>query len=431
MSELPFHPLANIFPLMDGSDFRELVEDIRSHGLREPVVIHEGAVLDGRNRQRACAAAQVPIRYEPFSGSDPVAFVISMNLRRRHLNESQRAMVAQKLANLAHGQRADLAGREANLPLLPSANTTFPVTTSEAAELLNVSERSVRSARAVAEHGIPELNQKVERDEVSVSAAAEIATLPKDEQKEIVARGEKEIIAKANAIKREKKAAAQAEREADIRQAAASVPAAAERYDLRHAEFTEAEQLGVGSVDIIVTDPPYPGEYLHVFSGLSQVAARTLKPGGVALVMVGQTYLTEIIRRLDEHLDYHWTLAYLTPGGQAVQQFQRKVNAFWKPVLVYTNGEYIGDWFADVSRSDTNDNDKDHHHWGQSVSGMRDLMKRFVRPGQTVLDPFLGGGTTAVVALELGAYFIGYDIDPKAIDATKARIGGIHASLVA
>ena len=221
MSELPFHPLANIFPLMDGSDFRELVEDIRSHGLREPVVIHEGAVLDGRNRQRACAAAQVPIRYEPFSGSDPVAFVISMNLRRRHLNESQRAMVAQKLANLAHGQRADLAGREANLPLLPSANTTFPVTTSEAAELLNVSERSVRSARAVAEHGIPELNQKVERDEVSVSAAAEIATLPKDEQKEIVARGEKEIIAKANAIKREKKAAAQAEREADIRQAAA------------------------------------------------------------------------------------------------------------------------------------------------------------------------------------------------------------------
>lgn len=77
-------------------------------------------------------------------------------------------------------------------------------------------------------------------------------------------------------------------------------------------------------------------------------------------------------------------------------------------------------------RSDVNDNDKEHHHWGQSVSGMRDLMQRFVRPADIVCDPFLGGGTTAVVALELGADFLGFDVDPAALLATRARFADME-----
>ena len=73
------------------------------------------------------------------------------------------------------------------------------------------------------------------------------------------------------------------------------------------------------------------------------------------------------------HLRYHWLLAYLTPGGQAVQVFQRKVNTFFKPILMFTKGEFAGEWFGDVCRSAPNDNDKDHHRWGQSVSGMDDI----------------------------------------------------------
>lgn len=97
------HPLADAFPLIDGPLFDELVASIRANGLRHPIVLLNGEILDGRNRYLACEAAGVEPRFEDFTGNDPLAFVIDENLTRRHLNESQRAMVAAKLANMPRG----------------------------------------------------------------------------------------------------------------------------------------------------------------------------------------------------------------------------------------------------------------------------------------------------------------------------------------
>jgi N6-adenosine-specific RNA methylase IME4/ParB-like chromosome segregation protein Spo0J len=182
----PFHALANVFPLIEGVEFDELVASILANGLREPIILFQGSILDGRNRQRACHAAGVEPRYELFNGDDPAAFVIDANLRRQHLDESQRAMVAARLANLRNGQRADLVE---GLPI------------GRAAQLLNVGERSVARAREVADHGVPSLVHAVDGGEVSVSAAADVATLPKVEQQEIVARGEREILRAARTIR--------------------------------------------------------------------------------------------------------------------------------------------------------------------------------------------------------------------------------------
>jgi ParB-like chromosome segregation protein Spo0J len=175
---LEFHPLADLFPLMEGAEFDDLVADIKANGLHEPIVVYEEKVLDGRNRYRACVEAAVQPRFTAYTGDNPIAFVISLNLKRRHLNESQRAMVAAKLATLAHGQRQ--TGQLAAVP-----------TQDEAAALLNVGDRSVRRAVEVRDRGADALISAVERGEISVSAAADVSALPKEKQDEIVARGKR------------------------------------------------------------------------------------------------------------------------------------------------------------------------------------------------------------------------------------------------
>ena len=88
---MKFHEIADLFPLIDGDEFQLLCDDIKKEGLNHPVILLDDEILDGRNRYRACVEVDVEPRYEQFKGDDPLAFVLSENLHRRHLTASQRA----------------------------------------------------------------------------------------------------------------------------------------------------------------------------------------------------------------------------------------------------------------------------------------------------------------------------------------------------
>lgn len=87
---LDFHPLASMFPLMEGDDYTALVEDIAQHGQREAIWLYDGMILDGRNRYRACVELGLVPDTQTYTGDDPRAFVVSLNLHRRHLTREQR-----------------------------------------------------------------------------------------------------------------------------------------------------------------------------------------------------------------------------------------------------------------------------------------------------------------------------------------------------
>ena len=99
-NELGFHPFAEIFPLAEGDELEALVASIRNGGVREPITLYEGKILDGRNRYRAArttniSVPQIPSReFDPNKHGDPVRFVWDENLNRRHLNETQRGFAA-------------------------------------------------------------------------------------------------------------------------------------------------------------------------------------------------------------------------------------------------------------------------------------------------------------------------------------------------
>jgi len=197
---------------------------------------------------------------------------------------------------------------------------------------------------------------------------------------------------------------------------------------LLHGDFRKAD-IEDNSIDLIVTDPPYPKEYLPLYRDLAVFAARVLKPGGSLVAMAGQSYLPEIFELMKvDGLQYNWTISYLTPGGQAPQLWQRKVITFWKPVLWYTKGKNER-WVGDVVKSAVNDNDKRFHFWGQSESGMGNLISKVSSVGDIILDPFMGGGTTGLVSLQLHRKFIGIEIEGNSFQNAKERINDLMIGL--
>ena len=170
------HPVADLFPLMDDQAFKELTDDIKQNGLRSPIIIHEGALLDGRNRKRVCDLIGIKPVYkdwEPKSeGDTPLKFILSTNLVRRHLTESQRAMIAADLANMPkYKHKAD-----------GSIDTSAQISQADAANRMNVSKSSVKRAAKVKKKS-PELAERVREGKVPVSKAERIAKAPEDVQR--------------------------------------------------------------------------------------------------------------------------------------------------------------------------------------------------------------------------------------------------------
>jgi hypothetical protein len=209
---------------------------------------------------------------------------------------------------------------------------------------------------------------------------------------------------------------AKAQRERTAKAAAAILPPTC---DLRLGDFRVVlADIPDGSVDVVLTDPPYPGEFLPLWDDLGAFAARVLRPGGLLVAMSGQTHLPAVFGLLSQHLPYHWTIAFFM-GGAANVVHARNVQTMWKPVLVYGSTTRR---LHDVARSDKAD--KEHHGWGQSEVGMADLLRLVADPGQIICDPFVGGGTTAVVALDLGCTFIGAEVDRDAYETALVRVAG-------
>jgi hypothetical protein len=138
---MEYSPYAEIFPMLGEVELAELAEDIQANGLREPIVLDGDRILDGRNRLEACRLAGVEPRFDHYNGDDPLGYVISLNLHRRHLNESQRSMVAANIATMTRGDNQ-------HAPIEATSQ-------GEAARLLNVSRSAVQRAHQVRAKGAP------------------------------------------------------------------------------------------------------------------------------------------------------------------------------------------------------------------------------------------------------------------------------------
>lgn len=222
----PTHPAADLFPLLSNIELNELVDDIREHGQIHPIVLHEGKILDGRNRWKACDVLRIDpltVEWEPrHEGDTPLDFVESVNLRRRDLTPENRSIIVQQIDGLRTKERGrerqklggESAGKgrpkvEANLP---QANDRSPQSRDELATKAGVSPRTQEHAKRVVDTEIPELVEAVKSGAASISAASEIASLSADRIKQIIA--EDRVAEEAAEIRRSKRGPKERAREA-------------------------------------------------------------------------------------------------------------------------------------------------------------------------------------------------------------------------
>jgi len=175
-----------------------------------------------------------------------------------------------------------------------------------------------------------------------------------------------------------------------------------------------------GSVAVVVTDPDWRWHQAE-WAELGAFCKRILRPGGVLVVYPGPLHLDEAVCGIRQHLNHFWTGALPYRGRRPIFR-SLNVEIGWTPLLFFAKGEYEprGQPLCDSLPSPS---EKVWHPWQKPLPHVRYYVEYFTGgPDDLVVDPCLGGGTTAVAALQLGRRFIGCDVDPEAVERTRARL---------
>ena len=192
--EYEFHEAANIFPL-DEEHLDELAADIKAHGLQVPIELLDGLIIDGRRRYLACGRVKVEPEFRNVKTDDPVSYVLSLNLQRRHLTTSQAARCAMRAEDIR--KRLGAAAKQRSLANLKKGSVSPDVpncarreeegkSRDKLASMFGVSHQSVSRAKQIEADGIPELGKAVDDGLISVNRASHIATQDEDLQKELL-----------------------------------------------------------------------------------------------------------------------------------------------------------------------------------------------------------------------------------------------------
>lgn len=180
--------------------------------------------------------------------------------------------------------------------------------------------------------------------------------------------------------------------------------------------------LDAASVDMVFTDPPYLREFIPLYGVLSREAARVCKPSAFVYAYAGSEHLPDYVRQMTSHLSWYW-LFNIKHNGGAPRVWSKRLMVTSKPVVVCTNGPVNQNdlrWSACDCASPTRS--KEWHEWGQSPGFAFQQIELRTRPGDLILDPFAGGGTTLRVAKDTGRQAIGIEVEEEQCELITRRM---------
>jgi N6-adenosine-specific RNA methylase IME4/ParB-like chromosome segregation protein Spo0J len=303
----PVHPAAALFPMLPDDELKALADDIKTNGLQQPCVMFGAQLLDGRNRWRACEIAGVEPRVRDWSGTDEQAwaFAISINVKRRHLDESQRAMIAARIATMRAGRPKE----NSPIGLIP--------TQEQAAEMLSVGVSSIKRAKEVLEKADEKLIEAVEAGKVKVSTAAILSRTDKETQRRIAEQDDaQQAVAVAREIRIQKAQEIEVIRD-------------------RTLNTVRLEDAIKGKFQVIYADPPW--QYSNTgFDGSAEGQYPTMATDDICAMPVGERAATNSVLLM-------WATWPLLKDALRVMEawgFEYKTGAPWKK-NVHVGGFYF------------------------------------------------------------------------------------------
>ena len=389
----------DLIPPLTKEEFKQLENNCMSEGIREKILTWNGFIIDGHNRYEIATRWDLDFETENkhFESEEAVKeWMILNQFGRRNLSNYQRSVLALELEDVFKEKAKDnlkLSGGRGVKGKQISAEVKPIETRKELSKVASVSHDTIAKVKKIQEKAPEEVKEKLRTGEVSINAAYKEI---KKEEKKAEKENERDRLAE---IGKNKKI----------------------EIDFRLGDFEEVfKDIPDGSIDCIITDPPYPKEFIEVWSKLSRFAKRVLKPNGYCISYSGQMHLPEVMKRMGENLDYYWSFALMHTGSRQLIN-GRSLFCGWKPILIYQNGfSKLKTPFDDFING--SGMEKKHHNWQQSEMELKHLIDNFTVEGDTILEPFAGSGTTILAALKNNRNVIGAEINEKSFNIAKQRI---------
>jgi ParB-like chromosome segregation protein Spo0J len=411
---------AKLAPDLSELEFKSLKESIKINGLHYAIAVNkDNVLLDGHHRYKACQELGIEPRIEVKDFANPLdekLFVIEMATHRRHLNDFQKAELGVKRESLLKeiAKQNSLANLKKGDSLPTSSNEPLGAVAVNVAKSVNLSPATYKRAKYIIENGSEQQKQKLREGKARIHTEYKFATHVQKRS---------EMIAEAKSSKVLDEFFKDNPDQNQIKLLLG---------DLRE----EAKQIPDNSVDLIFTDPPYETADLPLYAELAKLALRVLKPGGSLVTYAGHYALPQVFDYLEEQVE-HSNLKYIHQiivqhSGQREILFAYNIGVKYKPLLWFVKG--VNSPYGTGSTSYLEDVilsepvGKEFHKWQQSAVEAEYMISHLTVENQVVLDPFLGGATTAIAALKLNRKFIGIEIEEDYYNIAKSRIAEFLSS---
>lgn len=417
-----------LLPGLKPAEIEALRESIRRDGVIVPVVVRSnGDMIDGHHRRQIADELGIDYPTKVVDIDDETAdrWRLILNLARRHLEDWERLdMIAALVKPIYEKAKADALQR-----MTEGGRKAAPGKGGQALPTLSAPVR----ARDVAAAKLAEEIERIGAPIAPVSGKTlEKALQWRKLQSEAPELHRAVVEGKATpaeaiktAQKRKKRRQAQdAEQNARIATlSAVTVDADGPGWRLLHGDFRDRVlELPAGCVDLILTDPPYPTEFLPLYGDLARVARHVLADDGICVVLTGTINLPTVIEQLGRHLHYGWQYVQPLPGSHS-RIMGRHVLQTWKPWLAFTKNQWPAgriDWHPDTLEPGWRV--KDQYRWQQAPGPAGMLIDALCPEGGTVLDPFAGTGAYGSEALSMSRRFIGVELDGERFEVSRDRL---------